>query len=899
MAEERDKALYRKLLEEGTPKEEIEAVYKKLRARGYGEAAAARRMQQAMQHMQQQNRDGTATPSARQPAAARTTESGYPDKPARLPDDSEPAQQLPLMPRLRRRVNRWAFRRGLLITGVTQRWHDALSLVRPREPDTAHPRLIRALASPHNVTTLAPDEWSLADTLHALRSSSRRLIGELAGSGQEAVLQSYRRRDSFALEYLSRFSREQKKLIASLARLDAAVLDGAAVPVAELVRPTRELYRLVLTTEQVSHKRVADALAVGKDIVLAYARPVSAPQLSDAVELFVHAIEQLQRFKRELYPVVLKAVGEFFDEYDESERKRVAIYRFVGITDEDILTFKQFAERQTRLREMRLVEEKKRELEDLEMEKEAGFSRRHQGVLSVLSAIFPESGIERLEQNRYLLPYFDTRVFVQSLPFGHHGANIEAVAADDPIQPLVVLHRVIDNLLASIDHQSLERLLMREQTAAALADIKSRWSAIYNALFAPCLRALTAYAKGLDERDDYARGFGESLLARSLREEISDYRAAMFRNWSAAAPQSYHGPHLYPLVEELHDLLAELGQDLSQDLVKREDPIARRIYAELDKRPFVDFGVHASVQSPRLKPVTRQIKRYVESKYYSSVNEIPKLSQLFFFDVLRGVVDMYHFLLNSEQSFLRHRGSKVTVAGPNERAAWDKERCERSRDSVELLRVRLAESEASSYIDELTGLKNKNYFLKELPRQFADLKQKQRPFCFLLLDLDHFKWVNDELGHQKGDEVLTQTAAALLDGIRLGHDVGIRYGGEELLLLVQAPLHNAVLLAERLRHAQQERVATLDNWAAIRELADDRGEPCATLSIGVVRADRLDSVDTAINRADRALYKAKEQRNSVVLQAELPDAAAAAPADQEAPLLSYVEYARSLRQSGR
>ena len=899
MAEEHDKALYKKLLEEGTPKEEIESVYRKLRARGYGEAAAARRMEQAMLRMQQQNRDRADTPSARQPAAVSTTESGFPDKPARLSGDTEPAQQLPLTPRLRRRINRWAFRRGLLITGVTQRWHDALSLIRPSEPDTAHPRLIRALGSPHNVTNRAPDEWSLADTLHALRSASRRLIGELAGSGQEAVLQSYRRRDPFALEYLARFSREQKKLVASLARLDAAALDGVAVTAAELVRPTRELYRLVLTTEQVSHKRVADALAVGKDIVLAYGRPVSAPQLSDAAELFVHAVEQLQRFKRELYPVVLKAVGEFFDEYDESERKRVAIYRFVGITDDDILTFKQFAERQTKLRELRLVEEKKRELEDLELEKEAGFSRRHQGVLSVLSTVFPESGIERLEQNRYLLPYFHTRVFVQSLPFGRHGANIEAVAADDPIQPLVVLHRVIDNLLASIDHQSLERLLMREQTAAALADIKSRWSAIYSTLFAPYLRALTAYAKGLDERDDYARGFTESLLARSLREEIRGYRAALFRDWSAATPDSYHGPQLYAVVEELHDLLAELGQDLSQDLVKREDPIARRIYTELDKRPFVDFEVHASVQSPTLKPVTRQIKRYVEAKYYSSVNEIPKLSQLFLFDMLRGVVDMYHFLVNNEQSFLRHRGSKVSVAGPPERAAWEKERSERSRDSVELLRVRLAESEASSYIDELTGLKNKNYFLKELPRQFVDLKQKQRPFCFLLLDLDHFKWVNDELGHQKGDEVLTQTAAALLDGIRQGHDVGVRYGGEELLLLVQAPLHNAVLLAERLRHAQQERVATLENWAAIRELADDRSEPCATLSIGVVRADQLDSVDNAINRADRALYKAKEQRNSVVLETELPDKSAAVPADTQARLLRYVEYARSLREGGQ
>lgn len=891
MTQKPDKALYNKLLADGTPREEIEAVYRKLRDRGYGEAAAARRMEQAIRRMHEQSGSGRAAEEDRPVQSIAEAESSLPEESPRLPlsggtpaNEYETTRQLPVAPRLRRRINRWAFRRGLLITGLAQRWHDAMSLLRPSQPDHANPRLVRALAAPHNLTTQPPDEYSLADTVHALRNSSRRMLGELSGSGGEAVVQAYRRRDPFGLEFLSRFSREQKRLMTSLERLDAAVLDGIPVQVAELIRPTRELYRLVLTTEQVSRKRIADVLAVGKDVVLAYGRPVSAAQLDNAAELFMHAIDQLQRFKRELYPVALKAVGAFFDEHDDSRRKREALYRFAGITGNDILTVKRFTEKQTRLRELRLVEEKKRELEDLELEKEAGFSRRHHGTLSFLSTIFPESGIERLEQNRYLLPYFDTRVFAQSLPFDHHAENIETVAADDPIQPLLVLHRIIDNLLASIDQRSLEKLLLRERTADVLGDIKTRWNQIYSALFAPYLRALTAYAKGLVERSDYARDFSDSVLARNLREEINAYRNAIIRNYAAVTEAEYHGPRLYPLVEELHDLLAELAQDLNQDLVKREDPIATRIYAELDKRPFVDFDTHASVHSARLKPVTRQVKRYVEAKYYSSVHAIPKLSQLFLFDVLRGIVDMYHILVNDGHSFLRNRGARVSVAGEHERAAWRKERTERSRDSVELLRVRLAESEAGSYVDELTGLKNKNFYLKELPGQFADLKKRQRPFCFLLLDLDHFKWVNDELGHQMGDEVLRQTAGTLLDGVRLGHDVGIRYGGEELLLLIQAPLHNGVLLAERLRHAHQERVATLENWAPIRELADERGEPCATLSIGVVRADRHDTMEAAIEHADRALYKAKEQRNCLVLVDE-----------SNGRLLNYADYARRLR----
>lgn len=911
-----DKALYRKLLEEGTPRDEIDRIYSKLRSKGYGEVSdAAQRQQRTREQKERQNQTGRQTksvdegagdasarrgshdrrtePSDRQsPSGATRSRPATPNR-AGLHDSRDAELPFPPSPSHRRRVNRWAFRNRLLITGVRQRWLDFLTLFRGDVPDYAHPRLIRALAAPHHLETQPPEDLSLADVINGLRLAARRLVGETMGSGREAIFQAYRRRDPFMLEYLSRFTGEQKRLIASLARLDAAGLDGIPVTVAELVRPARELYRLVLTTEQVSRKRIGEGLAVAKDIVLAYGRPVSATQLDDATELFLNCLGRLQWFKRELYPVALKTINQFFEEYEDSPEKTSALHGFAGITDDEILTLKRHAERETRLREQRLIEERKRELDELELEKEAGFSRRFEGALSVLSTIFPGSGIERVEQNRYLLPYFDVRVFRRSLPFDHQRESVEAVAADDPLQPILVLHRIVDNLLASINHQNLEKLLARDQVAEILGTVKTRWSEIYSLLFAPYLRALNAYAKGAHDRDAYSRSFDETVLAHALRSEINDYRAALIRDYGRTAEGSYSGPHLYAVVQDLHEFLAELAHDISQDLVKRDDPIGKRIYSELDKRPFVDFDTFADAQSPDLKPVTRQVKRYVEAKYYSSVHEIPKLSQLFAFDFLRGVVDLYHFLVNDAQSFLKQRGNKVAVATEHERAAWTRELSERSRDSVELLRVRLAESEASGYVDELTGFKNKNYYLKELPRQFADLKQKQRPFCFLLLDLDHFKWVNDDLGHQKGDEVLSRTAAALLDSIRIGHDIGIRYGGEEMLLLIQAPLHNAVLLAERLRHAQQERVATLDHWAPIRELADDRGEPCTTVSMGVARADSCAGVDEALQRADRALYKAKEQRNCVVLALE-PPADGGAEASQTT-LQTYEDYARKLR----
>ncbi|TVR05565.1 MAG: GGDEF domain-containing protein [Spirochaetaceae bacterium] len=900
------KTLYHRLLDRGVPETEIDRVYRSLRKKGYGQDAAVRRMDEAIKKMNPPGSPNSGVILRERPPTIEEVEQALPETlftgDGSGHSSQEGARKRAARPAaaLRRKLNAWSFRQGLLITGLPQRWHDFLSLFRPSMPDLVHPRLIRELTTPHGLAQVSVHEFSLVDTLAALRRSSRHLLGDLSKSGHETVIQAYRRRNPFALEYLSRFSDPQKRLHASIASLEAGLLEGRIPEARELIRLTRELYRLVLTTDEVARRTVAEILAVGSDIVSTYARPASARDLETSRNLFFGALEQLSRFKRELYPVALRAVGRFYELHDDSPEKRSLLLSFAGLTDADVLSVRAFAERETKVREQRLIEEKRRELDELELEKSAGFSRRFHGALSVLETLFPESGIDRIEQNRYLLPYFATRVFSRTLAFDEPGTDIEAIAAEDPMQPVMVLHRVIDNLITSIDEKNLEQLTLRAGTADLLAQIRSRWSAVYASIFNPYLRAVTAYSKGLRDREPYAKTFPDSVLARSLRDEVMEYRRLVFRDYHTSPPAAggpeppqsvAHAAVVHAAVEELHGLLSELGQDISQDLVKRDDPIGARIYQELERTPFVDFERHGSVSSTEMKPVTRQLKRYVESKYYSSIKEIPKLSQLFFFDAMRGLVDLYRYLLRDEQSFLRRRSADVVVSTESERTAWEKERTERSRDSVELLRARLAENEAASFLDELTGLKNKNYFLKQLPRQFAELKTKKRPLCFLMVDIDHFKWVNDTLGHQKGDDVLRESAAALLDSIRLGHDVGIRYGGEEIVLMVQAPLHNAVLLAERLRYAQQERVATADHWTAIREIADDRGEPCGTFSIGVVQADGSDSVEAAMAMADRALYAAKQTRNAVVLTD---------PADSgaEPAMLRYEAYADRLRQLG-
>jgi diguanylate cyclase (GGDEF)-like protein len=137
--------------------------------------------------------------------------------------------------------------------------------------------------------------------------------------------------------------------------------------------------------------------------------------------------------------------------------------------------------------------------------------------------------------------------------------------------------------------------------------------------------------------------------------------------------------------------------------------------------------------------------------------------------------------------------------------------------------------------DSLTGVANRRAWDEELPRELARVARSGQPVCVGLLDLDHFKAYNDRHGHQAGDRLLKQTAAAWEGRLRKT-DLLARYGGEEFaVLLPDCTLDHAMEIAERLRTAQPE----------------------VTCSIGMADWDRREDVGHLVARADRALYAAK------------------------------------------
>jgi diguanylate cyclase (GGDEF)-like protein len=153
-----------------------------------------------------------------------------------------------------------------------------------------------------------------------------------------------------------------------------------------------------------------------------------------------------------------------------------------------------------------------------------------------------------------------------------------------------------------------------------------------------------------------------------------------------------------------------------------------------------------------------------------------------------------------------------------------------------------------SVTDPLTRLYNRRHLMETLERELQRTRRAGTPLSVAIIDVDHFKRVNDSHGHQLGDEVLAGVASLTAKALRT-YDLAARYGGEEfLVVLPDTPLKDAMVVAERIR----TNVASLTFPGRLQELR-------VTVSLGVATypARGVNSVETLIRAADQALYRAK------------------------------------------
>ena len=176
---------------------------------------------------------------------------------------------------------------------------------------------------------------------------------------------------------------------------------------------------------------------------------------------------------------------------------------------------------------------------------------------------------------------------------------------------------------------------------------------------------------------------------------------------------------------------------------------------------------------------------------------------------------------------------------------------ERTKD-LELANKKL---ELISKTDELTGLPNRREMNETVANEMGRSARTHKPFCFIFIDIDHFKNINDTYGHACGDIIL-KSVAQTIRGLLRKYDVFARYGGEEFLtLLPETDLEGARVVAERFRR-QIEKMTVRYADFTIK----------ITITLGVAKFDDRLGADRSIQMADKALYQGKEGgRNRVIV----------------------------------
>ena len=183
----------------------------------------------------------------------------------------------------------------------------------------------------------------------------------------------------------------------------------------------------------------------------------------------------------------------------------------------------------------------------------------------------------------------------------------------------------------------------------------------------------------------------------------------------------------------------------------------------------------------------------------------------------------------------------------------------RRKRYADALRTTLTDSLQAALVDALTGLHNRRYLETHLASMLEQSAARGNPLSLMVLDIDHFKAINDTWGHDAGDEVLRAFAQRIKRGVREA-DLVCRLGGEEFVVIMpEAEQRFAASIAERVRELVEVEPFSIEGGAK---------EIRVTVSIGLAEANGDRSPDAFFRRADKALYRSKhEGRNRVTLDA--------------------------------
>ncbi|MET0015356.1 MAG: GGDEF domain-containing protein [Sedimenticola sp.] len=207
------------------------------------------------------------------------------------------------------------------------------------------------------------------------------------------------------------------------------------------------------------------------------------------------------------------------------------------------------------------------------------------------------------------------------------------------------------------------------------------------------------------------------------------------------------------------------------------------------------------------------------------------------------------FLLIAEYDINEYEFLSAAVLEMNEEMAQMQRQLKKLNNELKRSEQKLREASLTDY---LTGVPNRRHFMQRGLQELAGCERSGQPLTLVICDLDHFKRINDQFGHDVGDEVLVWFSRKALEVMRT-NEIFARFGGEEFVyLLPNTRQDEACHLLQRLREAMSES----------NPLRDERP---VTASFGVVEWSRDEAMENMLKRADEALYKAKEQGRDCIV----------------------------------
>ncbi|MFZ5579806.1 MAG: GGDEF domain-containing protein [Pseudomonadota bacterium] len=278
-----------------------------------------------------------------------------------------------------------------------------------------------------------------------------------------------------------------------------------------------------------------------------------------------------------------------------------------------------------------------------------------------------------------------------------------------------------------------------------------------------------------------------------------------------------------------------------------------RLTEEVSLSLFDEHIAHGSIGSTqKVQEELKRIMRSVMLQLLQTGNEFANYANGLglHLDRLKGEPDIgllrevTHFLVEDTrqiESSSKHSSTRLSGA----------------TEEIERLRKELEHARKEASTDPLTGLLNRRAFTTVIANAIAKYQAEQRPFCLLMMDIDHFKGINDAYGHLVGDKVL-RFVSRLLTQVLKGQDTLCRFGGEEFAaLLPDTTIEGADRVAETIRNR------LFNSQLRLTESGQPLGEITASFGVATYQADQ--TIEEIIQNADHALYEAKRQgRNKVV-----------------------------------